>query len=81
MSVNVKKCTFMKLELVYLGFVISKDGLKTDLEKVQEIIDWPSPRNKFQVRSFHVLESFYRKFIKKFSVIDASIIETIKKDR
>ena len=28
--VNVKKCTFMKSELVYLGFVISRDGLKMD---------------------------------------------------
>ena len=26
--VNIKKCSFMKYELVYLGFVILKDGLK-----------------------------------------------------
>ena len=79
--VNVKKCTFMKPELVYLGFVILRDGLKMYPEKVQEIIDWPSPRNIFEVRSFHGLASFYRKFIKKFSGICESIIETIKKDR
>ena len=81
MLVNVKKCTFMKLELVYLDFVISRDGLKMDPEKVQAIIDLPSPRNIFQVRSFHGLSSFYRKFIKKFNGICASIVETIKKDR
>ena len=52
-----------------------------DLEKVQEIIDWTSPRNIFEVRIFHGLESFYRKFIKNFSGICASIVETIKKDR
>ena len=28
--INVKKCTFMKTELVYLGFVISREGLKMD---------------------------------------------------
>ena len=48
---------------------------------MQEIIDWPSPRNIFEVRSFHGLASFYRKFIKNFSGICASIVETIKKDR
>ena len=48
----MKKCTFMKPELVYLGFVISRDGLKMDPKKVQEIIDWPSPRNIFEVRNF-----------------------------
>ena len=77
----MKKCTFMKLEPVYLGLVISRDGLKMDPEKVQAIIDWPSPRNIFEVRSFHRLASFYRKFIKNFSGICASIVETIKKDR
>ena len=71
----------MKLELVYLGFVISRDGLKMYLEKVQAIIDCPSPRNIFEVRSFHGLESFYRKFIKNFSGICAYIVETINKDR
>ena len=40
--VNIKKCSFMKSELVYLGFVVSKDGLKMDPEKVQAIMDWPS---------------------------------------
>ena len=28
--INVKKCTFMKTKLVYLGLVISREGLKTD---------------------------------------------------
>lgn len=35
--INLKKCSFMKEELVYLGFVVSKEGLKMDSEKVQEI--------------------------------------------
>ena len=81
MPINVSKCTFMKTELVYLGFVISRDGLKMDLEKVQAIIDWPSPRNIFEVRSFHRLASFYKKLINNFSCICAYIIETINKDR
>ena len=79
--INLKKCFFMKKELVYLGFVISQEGLKMDLEKVKAIADWPSPRNIFEVRSFHGLASFYRKFIKNCSGICAPILDTVKKEK
>ena len=71
----------MKEELVYLGFVVSVDGLKMDPQKIKAIIEWPSSKSVFEVRIFHGLASFYRKFKKNFSKINTSIIDTIKKDR
>ena len=56
--INLQKCTFMQKDLVYLGFVISREGLKMDQEKVKAIFEWTSPKNVFEVRSFHGLESF-----------------------
>ena len=44
------------------------------------ILDWPTPKNSFEVRSFHGLTSFYRKFMQKISGICASIFENLKKD-
>ena len=35
--INMKKCSFMKEELIYLGFVVSKERLKMDPEKFQAI--------------------------------------------
>jgi hypothetical protein len=50
-----------------------------DPSKVEVIKNWPSPRNIFEVRSFHGLASFYQKFIRNFSGISAAMMDTIKK--
>jgi hypothetical protein len=77
--INMKNSSFMKTELIYLGFVISTNELRMDPDKVEVIKNWPSPRNIFEVRSFHGLASFYRKFIRNFSGISAVMMDTVKK--
>jgi hypothetical protein len=51
--INMKKSSFMKTELIYLGFFISADKLRMDPDKVKVIKNWPSPKNIFEVQSFH----------------------------
>jgi hypothetical protein len=76
--INLYKSSFTKTKLIYLGFVISSNELKTDPENVRAIKEWPSPRSIFEVRSFHVLASFYRKFIRDFNGICAPMMDTVK---
>jgi hypothetical protein len=77
--INLKKSSFMKKKLIYLGFVISSNEMKMDLEKVKEIKEWSSPRSMFEVRRFYGLVSFYSKFIRDFSGIFVSMMDTMKK--
>ncbi|OMO50971.1 reverse transcriptase [Corchorus capsularis] len=43
--VNLKKCSFMRFEVVFLGFIVSGEGLKPDPEKVSAIAEWPEPKS------------------------------------
>ncbi|XP_023639604.1 uncharacterized protein LOC111830949 [Capsella rubella] len=76
---NLKKCTFCTDNLVFLGFVVSADGIKVDEEMVKEIQEWPSPKNVSEVRSFHDLAGFYLQFVKDFSTTTAPLMEVFKK--
>ncbi|MBW0556623.1 hypothetical protein O181_096338 [Austropuccinia psidii MF-1] len=46
------KCLFHVSSVEYLGYVVSSKGLKMDQAKVQQILDWPPPRNLKAVQSF-----------------------------
>ncbi|XP_057849726.2 uncharacterized protein LOC131060503 [Cryptomeria japonica] len=81
LRINLEKCSFLQEELVFLGFVISTGSLKMDPSKVEAILNWPAPTTATEVKSFHGLCSFYRKFIRNFSGICAPLMDTIKGGR
>jgi len=78
LKLNPKKCSFFKREIRYLGHVVSREGIKTDPEKISAIRDWPIPRTKKQVRSFLGFCSYYRKFVKGFSLIAKPLFSLTK---
>jgi len=73
--VNLKKCRFFTNSLVFLGYVVSKEGIMMDPSKTEVITSLPIPKSLYDIRSFYGLASFYRHFIKGFNTIITPIIE------
>ncbi|XP_040967843.1 uncharacterized protein [Gossypium hirsutum] len=58
---KLSKCEFWLLEVVFLGHVISADGIQVDPKKIEAIVQWKAPNNVSEVRSFLDLAGYYRR--------------------
>nr|GEU47033.1 reverse transcriptase domain-containing protein [Tanacetum cinerariifolium] len=53
MKLNPKKCTFGLAEGVFLGYVVTLDGIKPCLDKTAAVLQLPSPRTIKEVQSLN----------------------------
>ena len=64
-----RKCAFLKKEVLYLGHLVSREGISTDPAKVGKVAGWPEPTSTKEVQQFLGFASYYRRFIRGFSQI------------
>ena len=62
-SLNPKKSVFSVHESKLLGFIVSKEGVTIELERVNAILDLPLPAHKKGLQSFLGKIDFIRRFI------------------
>ncbi|KAL0818948.1 hypothetical protein ABMA28_008247 [Loxostege sticticalis] len=67
LKIKRQKCNFFANEVKYLGFVIDKEGIKVDPDKVKPILTMTPPTNVSELRSFIGMINFYGKFIENLS--------------
>ncbi|MBW0577806.1 hypothetical protein O181_117521 [Austropuccinia psidii MF-1] len=77
---KASKCLFHVSSVEYLGYVVSSEGLKMDQAKVQQILNWPPPRNLKALQSFLGFANFNHRFIKNYSKKISSLTSFLKKD-
>lgn len=69
MKIQLDKSEFLKREIEFLGYVVSREGIGANPKKVQAIIDLPPPRNLKELRSFLGMTGYYRRFIRDYAKI------------
>lgn len=78
LSINVEKSKFCVSEISYLGYIVNENGLRTDPEKMEAILNYAIPKSVKDVRRLIGLGNWYRRFIPDFSSIVSPITELMK---
>lgn len=78
LTVCPDKCVFFKDEVEYLGFKISKEGLRKTDSKMATITKAKKPTNITEVRAFTGLVNYYHKFLPNIAHILSPIYNLLK---
>ena len=73
LKAHLKKTELCKAQILYLGHVIDRQGVRPDPAKIAAVRKFPLPRTRRDVRSFLGLCGYYRRFIAGFARIAAPL--------
>jgi hypothetical protein len=79
LDAKFSKFEFWLDSVKFLGHTISSEGVTVDPSKIQEVMDWKTPKSVHQIRSFLGLAGYYRCFVPDFSRIAKPMTELLKK--
>nr|GEW76157.1 reverse transcriptase domain-containing protein [Tanacetum cinerariifolium] len=79
MKLNPKKCTFGAVEGMFLGYMISPEGIKSCPDKTKAVMRLPSPRTIKEVQSLNGKLASLNRFFSKLAENSLPLFKTLKK--
>ena len=77
---KISKCSFCQDRLLFLGHVVTRDGIRVDPQKVAAVQNWSVPTSAHQIRSFLGLANYFRKFMQGYSKMIQPLTALLRKD-
>ena len=67
LTLKQKKYEFMSDEVSYLDFIINKDGISSNADKIRDLLKAIIPENVTQLKSFLGLLNYYHRHLSNLS--------------
>lgn len=80
LKIQINKCKFFAKETLYLGHILTPEGVKPNPAKVDTILNLELPKTVKAIKSFLSMTGYYRKFIRDYSKVAYPMIRYLKKD-
>ena len=79
LKLKPSKCEFIKDEVVYLGHVVCRNGIKPNHKIIDSVENWKVPSSVKDVQKFLGLCNYYRSYVTRFSEVAAPLSSLTKK--
>ena len=80
LKIKHSKCDFFKSKILYLGHLISADGISLLPDKLTIIKNMPAQKDVKEMKQFLGLTGYYRKFVPRFADISRPLTSLMKKE-
>ncbi len=78
--INLNKYEFYIQKVFFLSFVISLEDISIKTNCIQAILQWPIPRNIYNIQIFLNFTRFYKRFIKGYLKVIIPLIDFFQKN-
>lgn len=78
LKLKLSKCHLLQEEILFLGHVVSGDGIRPNPALIRDVQLWEPPNNLQELQAFLRLCNYYRKFVPAFAELASPLYSLLK---